>query len=64
MIYCIVALNENNKNQNMKCNFVFHSFNFEMCLEMAKEIVVDADDMCENNMRKMADQIKQLDKIR
>ncbi|MED6251944.1 hypothetical protein ATANTOWER_004952 [Ataeniobius toweri] len=40
------------------------SFNFNICLEIAEEIAVDSDDLCENDMPEMIDHIKQLDRIR
>lgn len=45
-------------------NFIFHSFNFDICMEMAEEIEVNTDNLCENDVKKMTDQIKLLDKIR
>ncbi|XP_014855644.1 PREDICTED: uncharacterized protein LOC106925702 [Poecilia mexicana] len=49
---------------NRICVIHSQSSNFDICMEMAEEIAVNSDDLCENDMQKMTDQIKLLDKIR
>lgn len=49
---------------NEICVIHSKSFSFDICLEMVEEIAVNSDDLCENDMQRMTDHIKQLDKIR
>ncbi|XP_043957413.1 uncharacterized protein LOC122822632 [Gambusia affinis] len=49
---------------NRICVIHSQSFNFDICMEMAEEIEVNTDNLCENDTQKMTDQIKLLNKIR
>ncbi|KAM4535487.1 uncharacterized protein V3H82_025242 isoform 2-T2 [Fundulus diaphanus] len=46
------------------CQSHGESFNFNICLDMSEDIAVNPDDLSENEMEKMINHIKQLDKIR
>ncbi|XP_005810373.1 uncharacterized protein LOC102218993 isoform X2 [Xiphophorus maculatus] len=49
---------------NRICVIHGQSFNFDICMEMAKETEVNTDNLYENDVQKMTDQIKLLHKIR